>query len=111
MALELAGCCCGEAAKVARRLGSCGCGQRGGEEEAGERRRHEAAAVSIGGHDDAQEGFPASVRFARQAAVARAPYLDRRRFGLGVVISWIKQGLFLVQTVWHARIWPAWTVG
>lgn len=61
LALELADCCAcsGEAAKVACRLGRC-CGQGGGEEEAGERRRHDEAAVSIGavaGHAEAKAAF------------------------------------------------------
>jgi len=74
LALELADCCaCGEAANVACRLMGSFCGQGGGEEEAGERRRHEAAAVSIGavaGHAKAKAGFPWG-RFARQPWRAR----------------------------------------
>ena len=92
MALELADCCaCGEAANVACRLMGSFCGQGGGEEEAGERRRHEAAAVSIGavaGHANAKAGFPWG-RFARQPwPVARAPYLE----------FWIDDGLGLCGT-------------
>ena len=81
LALELADCCaCGEAANVACRLMGSFCGQGGGEEEAGERRRHEAAAVSIGavaGHAKAKAGFLGDGLHGSRGARALSGILDR----------------------------------
>ena len=82
LALELADCCaCGEAANVARRLGSSCCGQGGGAEDAGERRRHEAAVSIV--------GLFFSFGMVSTAAVARASYLE----------FWIDDGLGLCGTL------------